>query len=587
MDRGARGLRRGGGRRARKGRRRGVSAAGAWFGERLAGLRLAAAARYRALWSRPISLAMIQMRVGRTPSPGILLVPQDLRTADPVRADEIMAGVNVFAGRIVTAADPFAAEAPTPEWAEALASFGWLRHLRAAGTPEAAEAGRRLILAYLGRGDIGRPADEAPAIAAERIRAWLAASGLLLAGGDGLFYRRFSRALWRQVRMLEARYRGVPPGAERLSVLTALVGASLCLEGEAKLLAWAAKRLDQELGRQILADGGHVSRDPGVLVPLVLDLLPLRQLFSARNETPPAAILTAVDRLMPMIRFFQLGDGSLARFNGMGPTVIDQVATALVYDDSRGVASPSATHSGYERLAAGETVVIIDAGVPPAAAYAAAAHAGCLALELSSARQLIVMNCGAPAIHRAAWRDEARKTAAHSTVTVADRSSATVLRSGGVLIAGPRGVTARRSGLALATAHDGYGPRLGIVHTRNLRLSETGDRLHGEDVVDGPDCPYVARFHLHPVVQPIPTESARSILLRLPNGEAWQFSASVPVAVEESIALAMPEGPRRSLQLAVAVASSAETPRLVWQFQRFARITRSSDETPSEPELPL
>jgi uncharacterized heparinase superfamily protein len=567
-----------------------VSAAGAWFGERLAGLRLAAATRYRALWSRPLSLAMIRMRVGRTPAPGILLVPQDLRTADPVRADEIMAGVNVFAGRIVTSTDPFAAEAPTPEWAEALASFGWLRHLRAAGTPEAAETGRRLVLAYLERGDIAQPLAESPAIAAERIRAWLAASGLLLAGGDGLFYRRFSRALWRQVRMLEARYRGVAPGAERLSVLIALVGASLCLEGEEKLLVWASKRLDLELGRQILPDGGHVGRDPGVLVPLVLDLLPLRQLFSARNETPPAAILTAVDRLMPMIRFFQLGDGSLARFNGMGPTVIDQVATALVYDDSRGVASPSATHSGYERLAAGETVVIVDAGPPPAAAYASAAHAGCLALELSSARQLIVMNCGAPAIHRAAWRDEARKTAAHSTVTVADRSSATILHTGaacGALVAGPRNVTARRSGLALATTHDGYEPRLGILHARNLRLSENGDRLHGEDVVDGPDSAYVARFHLHPVVQPIPTESARSVLLRLPNGEAWQFSASVPVAIEESVALAMPEGPRRSLQLALAVTSSTETSRLVWQFQRFARITRSADADPSDPELPL
>lgn len=563
-----------------------MSAAGAWFGEKLAGLRLSAAARYRALWSRPIGPALIRMRIGRTPAPGILLVPQDLRTADPVRADELMDGVNVFAGRIVTAADPFAAEAPTPEWAEALASFGWLRHLRAAGTPEAAAAARRLILAYLERGDIGQPFAEGPAVAAERIRAWLAASGLLLAGGDRIFYQRFSRALWRQVRLLEARYRGIAPGAERLSVLIALVGASLCLEGEEKLLAWAAKRLELELGRQILPDGGHVSRDPGVLVPLVLDLLPLRQLFSARNETPPAAILTAVDRLMPMIRFFQLGDGSLARFNGMGPTVIDQVATALVYDDSRGAASPSATHSGYERLAAGETVVVVDAGAPPPPAYAAAAHAGCLALELSSARQLIVMNCGAPAIHRTEWRDEARKTAAHSTVTVADRSSAAI-RAGGALIAGPRNVPARRSGLALATSHDGYGPRLGIVHARNLRLSESGDRLHGEDVVDGPDVPYVARFHLHPAIQPIPTESARSILLRLPNGEAWQFSASVPVAIEESVALAMPEGPRRSLQLAITVTSSAETPQLVWQFQRFARITRSSDVAAPEPELPL
>jgi uncharacterized heparinase superfamily protein len=572
------------------GSRLGMSAAGAWVGEKLVGLRLAVSARYRAWRARPMSLALLRMRIAGVPAPGILLVPQDLRTADPVRADEIMAGVNVFAGRIVTAADPFAAEAPTPEWAEALASFGWLRHLRAAGTPEAAEAGRRLLIAYLDRDDGGRLAEENPTIAAERIRCWLAASGLLLAGGDSAFYRRFSRALWRQVRILEARYGGVAPGADRLSVLVALVTAGLCLEGEDALLAWAARRLDAELGRQVLPDGGHVSRDPGVLVPLVLDLLPLRQLFSARNEMPPAAILTAVDRMMPMIRFFQLGDGSMARFNGMGPTTIDQVATALVYDDSRGVASSSATHSGYERLAAGETVAIVETGATPPPVHAASAHAGCLAFELSSGRQLVVMNCGAPAIHRVVWRDEARKTAAHSTVTVADRSSARFARSGparGMPVAGPRTVTAKRSGLALAASHDGYESRLGVTHARNLRLSDTGDRLHGEDVVEGAVHPYTARFHLHPTVQPIPTESSRSVILRLANGEAWQFSASQPVAIEESVALAMPEGPRRTLQLAIAVASSAATPRIVWQFHRFARVSRSPDAAQDEPELPL
>ena len=48
------------------------------------------------------------------------------------------------------------------------------------------------------------------------------------------------------------------------------------------------RRLVDELERQILPDGGHISRNPGALIELLLDLLPLRQAFAARN-VPAAA----------------------------------------------------------------------------------------------------------------------------------------------------------------------------------------------------------------------------------------------------------------------------------------------------------
>lgn len=556
-----------------------------WIDERLVSLKLSVRAGYRSLRARQVLVTRLRLKLLTTPEPGLLLVPQDLRTADPVRADEIMAGINIFAGRIVTAADPFAAAPPTPEWAEQLASFGWLRHLRAAGTPEAAEAARRLVLLWAEK-KAGET--DAPQVAAERIRAFLAASGLMLAGADHLFYRRFSRLIWRQVRLLEARYPGVPPGAERRNVLVALVTAGLCMAGEERLLATASARLGRELGRQILADGGHISRDPSLLVGLVLDLLPLRQLFAARNATPPAAILTAVDRMMPMIRFFRLGDGAMARFNGAGPTAIDQVTTALVYDSGRGLAGPSARHSGYERLEAGGAVAIMDTGAPPPGRLSGNAHAGCLAFEFSSGRAMLVINCGLPALQRPLWRPEARKTAAHSTVTVAERSSARFARRGpaaGAVIQGPKTVACRREDLSLRASHDGYARSLGVTHHRALRLDDSGTLLDGEDRIEGADAPYTLRFHLHPAVQIIPTENPRAVLLRLPSGEGWQFSSDQPARIEESIALAMPEGPRRTRQIVIDVASSAAVRDVVWRFRQLVRAEATEEE--EAPELPL
>ena len=52
--------------------------------------------------------------------------------------------------------------------------------------------------------------------------------------------------------------------------------------------SWRNRRscLAAELERQILPDGGHSSRNPSILVELLLDLLPLRQCFAARGQPP-------------------------------------------------------------------------------------------------------------------------------------------------------------------------------------------------------------------------------------------------------------------------------------------------------------
>ncbi|NWM74598.1 hypothetical protein, partial [Escherichia coli] len=66
-------------------------------------------------------------------------------------------------------------------------------------------------------------------------------------------------------------------GVPKLQVLIALCYASLCLANQAKHIRSASRKLSEELQRQILPYGGHISRNPGALVELLRDLLPLRQ----------------------------------------------------------------------------------------------------------------------------------------------------------------------------------------------------------------------------------------------------------------------------------------------------------------------
>src|SRR6266404_8281266 len=173
-------------------------------------------------------------------------------------------------------------------------------------------------------------------------------------------------------------------GVPRLQSQIALTYAALCMARQQRHIRAATKRLSDELARQILPDGGHISRNPGALIELLVDLLPLRSVFTARNLVPPPALLNAIDRMMPMLRFFRHGDGNFALFNGMGPTRTELVSTVLAYDDARGVPVANAPHSGYQRVQAADALLIVDAGPPPPLAISGEAHAGCLAFELSA-----------------------------------------------------------------------------------------------------------------------------------------------------------------------------------------------------------
>ena len=252
----------------------------------------------------------------------LLIAPQDLRTADATRASEIYAGRFAFAGKVVICdgRSPFEMTPPSDEWAASLLGFGWLRHLRAAEfgdhPRQCARAGRRLDHAA-GLAGIRWPGGRRSCRAA--IISWLSQAPLMLQDADVAFYRRFMRSLTRQVRYLRhtaarsARRRAAPAGA------IALTYAALCMaEPGAAHLRRRRKRLVDELDRQILPDGGHISRNPGALIELLLDLLPLRQAFPARNLPPPPALLNAIDRMMPMLRFFRHGDGNFAHVQRHG-----------------------------------------------------------------------------------------------------------------------------------------------------------------------------------------------------------------------------------------------------------------------------
>jgi uncharacterized heparinase superfamily protein len=380
------------------------------------------------------------------------------------------------------------------------------------------------------------------------------------------------------------------------------------MQGQARHLRGAIKQLVAELELQILPDGGHISRNPGALIELLLDLLPLRQAFAARNIAPPPALNNAIDRMMPMMRFFRHGDGNFAHFNGMGPTLPDVMATILAYDDARGAPLSNATHSGYHRIEAGEMLLLIDTGAPPPIGVSQEAHAGCLSFELSHLHQRIVVNCGLPGNNRETWRQVARATAAHSTVTFNDTSSCRFLESGSFkrllgtpIVSGPKDIQVSREdrpdAVILRASHDGYADRFSVLHQRALKLATAGNRIDGEELfvsAEGDMLPQTApdefavRFHLHPAIKANKLTDGHGAMLMLPNRDVWTFNAYEDrVELEESVYLSGPDGPRRAVQI-VIYGRARKVPRIHWTLSLVnTGGGTSAKRRGDEPELPL
>jgi uncharacterized heparinase superfamily protein len=542
----------------------------------------------------------------------LVIAPQDLRTADATRATEIYAGRFVFAGKVVTcdARSPFEVGAPSEDWAVALLGFGWLRHLRAADSAITRANARALVDEWITLTSSSDPLAWRADVVARRIISWLSQAPLVLDDPDVRFYRRFLRSLTRQVRHLRHTAAQARDGVPRLQAAIALTFAALCMAGQHRYIRVASKRLSDELIRQILPDGGHISRNPGALIELLVDLLPLQTTFTARNLVPPSALLNAIDRMMPMLRFFRHGDGNFALFNGMGPTQTDLLTTILAYDDARGAPLTNAPHSGYQRLESGGSLIVMDTGRAPPMAVSQEAHASCLAFEFSARQNRIVVNCGLPVTSRESWRQVARATAAHSTVTLNDTSSCRFIEAGPIkrmlqgtpMVGGPREIAVAReerdSGTVLRTSHDGYAELFNILHQRVLLISSDGQRLDGEDVfapAKGESIPaggdqFAVRFHLHPAIKATRLADGHSAVLLMPNREVWNFNAYEDrIDIEESVYLAGPDGPRRTVQV-VIYGRARKVMRVQWTFAfshppPAAGLTRRG--RAEDPQLPL
>ena len=525
----------------------------------------------------------------------LLSSPPDLRTADPTLAKEFYRGRFMLAGRIVEIKGQSPFSNPSNEltndreWIRELHSFGWLRHFSSSSDPIASSYAMVLVKDWIENGS-SRSKEWAwdVEVASKRLIAWLQHSIIILSGRDHEFHQQFMRSLGSHVRFLK-RYSGsASEGLPQLISNIALSYASICFSGHSNTLQFATQRLGQELERQVLPDGSHLSRNPQTNVDVLALLLPLKEAWISAGTTPPEHLIPAIERLMQGLRFFRLGDGNLARFNGAGVTDSGLIATVQRYDENVSAEALNATVGGYERLHIGDTIVMMDAASPPRGELSSLAHAGCLSFEFSSGPDCVVVNSGKPIRSTpnapAVWRS----TAAHSTAVFYNTSSSKFENTGttnglldgqlfGAQLKAEATRTENQHGICVTAHHMGYVREFGARHQRIITLDDKGNRIRGNDWFSGPDkgdLYYTTKdavtihFHLHPSVETAELPDENAIILGTRSGNTWRFQCQeVTPSLEESIMFASLSGAVKTRQIALHF-KACRTPEINWSFTK-------------------
>ncbi|HHG91136.1 MAG TPA: hypothetical protein ENJ90_11770 [Devosia sp.] len=500
---------------------------------------------------------------------------REYRPTDRETVREMMHGRYLLASKLVDTegVSPFSIQTSHRAWHDELHSFSWLRHFRDARDEGERQFARTLVLDWIGRNSEYDKDTWGLALTGLRVMNWLRHFNLLEEGASRDQIKTISQSISMQVQ--SARLRG-PFALDPLDELMAAVlpvGVSLSDKSTQAHIAQTTEHLCNVLENHLDGDGFHRSRNAALHLLVLTELVSLRLTLSQISGELVRRLGGLVDNMHLALDSVTLGTGQPAYFNGCGQIPVELMFAVQTQGAAR--RSGNALVAGYGVIVEGESVVVLDGGKVPEAAFAGNAHASALAFEFSHGRELIVGNCGPAPDELSESRDLFRQGAAHSGPTIDDHSSARFGGHGVLFSYGDKPkIEVGRSEPEIVARTGAFRSRFGIEIERRVSLVSSGATLVGQDRMIAPgglrkfSGNLMQRFHLAAgaVAQRVGEEEI--IHIRLKSGAVWTFLWEGSQArIEQSVRQSAHIGFYRTQQI-VLEAPVVPDAEIAWIFTR-------------------
>ena len=476
---------------------------------------------------------------------------------------------------------------PYPLSSETFARFDWIRDLRDYGGSRARTTARALILRWLNDYKNWSLVQWRPDLIAIRLTNLALTYGWFGHSADEDFQTVLKRMMTVQFRCLSLDWQRLASPFDQLIALSGLVMSQVALnvplqsQKGAKDINALLDLIVPKVKGQLNPDGGHKSRRPETHLALLRLILECRVAMAQTGTADRPDLTETTLKMAAITKMWRHGTGEFAHFHYAGRIPARDIDQVIARCAVKGRVTSVAENTGFVRLSAARSLVIMDAGVSkPSSTERSIAElhppASVFAFEFSVSNHQFIVNSGQtspePRLNRALCQ-----TAAHSCLTLDGLDNhrphanlpATILSLE---------VTTAKDGFLIEGLHDGYGKSHGILHKRQLFLAKSGSSLRGRDTLSYIGAPgeipseALIRFHLHPRVSAAKIKQ-NQILLKIHNQKTgWVFKCrGGDVSLDQSVYM---DGPTRlSCQQIVIRRSTAHiqvsgSADISWAFNR-------------------
>ena len=463
-----------------------------------------------------------------------------------------------------------------PTLRHAIHSFAFLRDLKTMGGDVARKIARDHVTQWMERYDRFDKHTWNTNTLSERLYFWLTSFDFFGASAGAQFQQRYFDMVVRQARHLSRALTHDNHGVELLRAARGLIYAGLSFHGREQWVMHGFNVILNEIPKQILSDGGHISRAPTATADTLQIMLDIRCALRRAELPVPEIIQHAIDRLGQAFKFFRGHDKKMPLFHGSREGDVAALDSIYAQIPVSNRIIKSLPETGYERVQMGRCLMMVDACQSPTPPHDRTSHSSPLAFELSYGRERVFVNCGSHPTSTE-WKQVLRHTSAHNTLTINHAPAHEML---------PNGSFARRQdpvrikrvddkdSCLLEMQHNAWQSSHGITHKRRLYVSDQGLDIRGEDTLSCDLAPEDAldvtlRFHLHPRALVSLVQEGQEALIRLPSGLGFRFFAvGGTLTLDNSIYLGTGLKPIKTKQLVVTSRMIEANHQLKWALQR-------------------
>lgn len=306
-------------------------------------------------------------------------------------------------------------------------------------------------------------------------------------------------SLWSQLRLLQKNIEYHLLGNHLLEDSFALyIGG--CYFGDTSMIKKSYNLLRKQLKEQILQDGSHYEQSPmyhSILLDRLLDCI---NIGSGRLEEVEYLSTYAL-KMLGHLSAICYHDGDIPLLNDSANNIAPTPSQIFNYAKRLGLNWEFIPMSecGYRKLVSDKMEVIVDVGNITASYQPGHSHADTFNYEMRFDGKPFVVDTGISTYEKNARRQYERSTAAHNTVSVADKDSSEVW--GGFRVGRRASVKIHEEGQDyIVASHDGFA---GVKCTRTFQIDEQGFIVK-DDV--GPGVKAKSFIHFAPGVEVMSVE---------------------------------------------------------------------------------